>query len=68
MDYAFTAISTETGASIGVAFLGESGYLPVANMPEFTAYTDAQDYADKLNADNGLTGLEAWKIVASSMR
>ena len=68
MTYAFTAINTETGSTIGVAFLGESGYLPLANMPKFTVYSEAQDYADKLNHDNGLTGVEAWKIVASSMR
>ena len=68
MTYAFTAISTETGASIGVAFLGESGHLPVANMPEFTSYMAAIDYADKLNLDNGLDFEAAWKIVSSSMR
>ena len=68
MTYAFTAILTDTGASVGVAFQGEAGHMPVANMPEFTVYSDAQDYADKLNLDSGLTSLEAWKIIASSMR
>lgn len=66
--YAFTAILTETGSSIGIAFSGEAGHLAVANMPEFTVYSDAQDYADKLNLENGLNNLEAWKIIASSMR
>ena len=67
MTYAFAAILTETGSTIGVAFLGESGHWPLSNMPEFTVYSEAMDYADKLNLDNGLDFEAAWKIIASTM-
>ena len=67
-DFAFTAIITETGAGIGVAYQDMAGHFTTSNTPTFKAYPEAQEYADKLNADMGLSTLEAWKIVASSMR
>ena len=69
MEFAFTAITTETGTNTVAAALQDvGGYSRLSNMPEFETYPEAMDYADKLNTDMGLTTLEAWKIVASSMR
>ena len=44
------------------------GHANFLGAPEFETYAEAMDYADTLNADMGLSTLEAWKIVASSMR
>ena len=66
--FAFTAIITDTGAGIGVAYQDMAGHYTISNTPTFKAYPEAQDYADKLNTDMGLSTLEAWKIIASSMR
>jgi len=68
MDFAFTAVTTDTGSTVGAAVKGERGYSRLSNMPEFTTYDQAQEYADELNTKLGLTTLEAWKIVASTMR
>jgi len=68
MEFAFTAVTTETGATVGAAVKDEPGYCKLSNMPEFETYQEAQDYADELNAKLRLTTLDAWKIVASSMR
>ena len=67
-DFAFTAIITDTGAGIGVAYQDIPGHFTTSNMPTFQAYPEAQDYADTLNTKLGLTTLEAWKIIASSMK
>jgi hypothetical protein len=68
LEFAFTAVTTETGATVGAAVKDEPGYSKLSNMPEFGTYQEAQDYADELNAKLRLTTLDAWKIVASSMR
>ena len=66
--FAFTAIITDTGAGIGVAYQDIPGHFTTSNMPTFKAYPEAQDYADTLNTKLGLSSLEAWKIIASSMK
>ena len=68
MEFAFTAVTTETGATIGAAIKGERGYSRLSNMPEFKTMNDAMDYADELNNKLGLSNLEAWTITASTMR
>tara|TARA_R110000765_G_scaffold55185_2_gene109617 strand:+ start:128 stop:388 length:261 start_codon:yes stop_codon:yes gene_type:complete len=67
-EFAFVAIITETGASVGVAYQDTAGHFTMSNMPSFKVYADAMDYADTLNTKLGLSSLEAWKITASSMR
>ena len=66
--FAFTAIITDTGAGIGVAYQDMAGHYTISNTPTFGTYPEAQDYADTLNTKLGLTTLEAWKIIASSMK
>ena len=66
--FAFTAIITDTGAGIGVAYQDMAGHFTTSNTPTFKAYPEAQDYADTLNTKLGLSSLEAWKIIASSMK
>ena len=68
MEFAFTAITTETGASLAIATKGERGYSIMLEVPSFPSYSEADDYANELNAKLGLSTLDAWKIVASSMR
>ena len=68
MEFAFTAIITETGATIGAATRDIQGHSTLSNMPEFKTYGAASDFAEILNAKLGLSTLEAWKIVASSMK
>ena len=68
MTFAFTAVIGAAGSTIGAAVENVRGYSKLSNMPEFATYAQAQDYADELNAKLGLTTLEAWKIVASTMR
>ena len=68
MEFAFTAVTTETGATIGAAIKGERGYSKLSNMPEFKTIEAAMNYADELNNKLGLSNLEAWKITASTMR
>jgi hypothetical protein len=67
MEFAYVAVITDTGATIGAAIKGERGYATLSNMPTFTTYAAAMDYADELNNKLGLTSLEAWKITASTM-
>ena len=66
--FAFTAISTEAGASIGVAYRNQRGHYLLEDQPTFDSYPKAQEHADAMNVKLGLTGLEAWQIIASSMR
>ena len=68
MEFAYTAIITETGSSIGIAYQDMAGHYTMDNMPTFQAYSEAQDYADILNNKLGLSSLDAWKIIASSMK
>ena len=69
-DMAFVAIMVDGGrGTVGVAYQGESGYYRLGNMPEFETYPEAQKYAEELNTERlGLSTLEAWQIIASSMR
>ena len=68
MEFAFTAIITDTGSTIGIAYQDMAGHYTMDNVPTFKAYSEAQDYADTMNIKLGLSSLEAWKIIASSMR
>ena len=68
MTFAFTAVTTDTGSTVGAAIENVRGYSKLSNMPEFKTYPEAHDYAEELNTKLGLTTLEAWKIVASTMR
>ena len=68
MEFAYTAIITETGSSIGIAYQDTAGHYTMDNMPTFGTYSEAQDYADILNNKLGLSSLDAWKIIASSMK
>ena len=67
-EFAFTAVTTNNGATVGAAIQNISGYSILSNMPEFKTMNDAMDYADELNNKLGLSNLEAWKITASTMR
>ena len=67
-DFAFTAVTTDTGATVSAAIQDISGYSNLSNMPEFKTYAEADTYATELNSKLGLSSLEAWKIVASTMR
>ena len=69
MDFAFTAVPTESGNkyTLGVAHRNQKGFSRVSGF-EFETYDGAQARADGFNADIGLAKLEAWKIVASTMR
>ena len=68
IDQVYVAVITETGASIGIAKQDIRGYYTLDNMPEFETYADAMEHADALNSNSGLSSLEVWKIVASTMR
>ena len=66
--FAFPAVTTDTGATVGAAIQDITGYSTLSNMPEFKTYAEADTYATELNNKLGLTTLEAWRIVASTMR
>ena len=68
MSQAFTAIITDTGATVGMATQDVPGYYLLDNMPEFKTYAEADAVADEFNAKMGLSKLDAFKIVASTMR
>ena len=73
MEFAFTAVTTDTGAVIGIAQAYTPGYLPwnadgTLDIPEFKTYDEAATVAAELNTKLGLTTLQAWRIVASTMR
>ena len=68
IDQVYVAVITDAGASIGIAKQDIRGYFTLDNMPEFKTYDQAMEYADTLNSKLGLSSLEAWKIVASTMR
>ena len=67
-DFAFVAVTTDTGATVGAAIKGERGYSRLSNLPAVKPYAEAREYAEELNTRLGLTTLEAWRIVASTMR
>ena len=68
IDQVYVAVITDAGASIGIAKQDIRGYFTLDNMPEFKTYDQAMEYADTLNSKLGLSSLEAWKIVAATMR
>ena len=68
IDQVYVAVITDAGTSIGIAKQDIRGYFTLDNMPEFKTYDQAMEYADTLNSKLGLSSLEAWKIVASTMR
>jgi hypothetical protein len=69
--YAYTpVIHEEKGIAmtiIGRADFGTVGYTPMKNRT-FERHDEAQEFANELNKDLGLTKLEAWLIVADTMR
>ena len=71
-DFAFTAVTIvntdEWTYTIGIAHKDQPGFSRPVEFPAFETYDDAQKHADLLNKDIGLTTLEAWKIVASTMK
>ena len=68
IDQVYVAVITDNGASIGIAQQDIRGYFTLDNKPELKTYDQAIEYADTLNSKLGLSSLEAWKIVASTMR
>lgn len=52
---------------LGRADFGTSGYTPCKNRV-FETHKEAQEFADELNQDLGLTKLEAWILVMDTMR
>lgn len=67
--HAFTAVVVRgKGHGIGRADKGQPGYTPMPSLGFFRKHDEAKAKADKLNADLGLSTLEAWEIVASTMR
>ena len=68
IDQVYVAVITDNGASIGIAQQDIRGYFTLDNMPEFWTYREAQEYAEELNTKLGVTPVEAWHIVAASMR
>jgi len=69
--YAYTpVIHEEKGIAmtiLGRADFGTVGYTPCKNRV-FETHKEAQEFADELNQDLGLTKLEAWLIVTDTMR
>ena len=71
-EFAFTAVTIvntdEWTHTIGMAYKDQPGFSRPVAFSTFENYDDAQAHADLLNQDIGLTKLEAWKIVASTMK
>ena len=65
---AFTAVTTETGVTVGMATENIRGYYLLDNMPEFKTYAEADAVAEEFNATMGLSKLDAFKIVPSTIR
>lgn len=65
--HAFTAVIVEGGYGVGRADYGTTGYTPLKIVP-YATYEVAKELADMLNKDLGITPLEAWHIVANTMR
>jgi hypothetical protein len=65
--YAFTAVVVEGGSIIGKADKGTKGYTPHRHYGIWPKHSDAQTFADKLNAQLGHTKKSAFEIVASTM-
>lgn len=66
--WAWTAVVTGAGCSIGVADQDVAGYSPLRETLLFPTWDEAQAEADRRNERMGLTRHEAELIVISSMR
>lgn len=68
MKFAYTAVLDKELPKyiIGKAEQGRQGYTPMRYC-FFDSYKIAQEMADQLNKDLGLSRAEAWEIVAESM-
>lgn len=64
--HAFTATVTERGFGIGQADEGIPGYTPVEGT--FPTYEAAQAKAESMNIELGLSKMDSWEIVASTMQ
>ena len=64
---AFTAIVDSRGFSIGLAERDVAGYTPMPKFGQFESYEAARRTADQENRELGLSPIEAFEIVASSM-
>ena len=64
---AFTAIVDRSGFSVGLAERGVAGYTPMPKFGRFPSWEAAKSKADEENRDLGLSPVEAFEIVASSM-
>ena len=66
---AYTAVTARGGGfELGLAFEGGSGYV-AAELGRWEDYKTCQEQANNLNREiHGLSTVEAFKIVASSMR
>jgi len=63
---ALVAPYPKAGAMIGIVIEDEAGYSPTEWF--FPTLEAAEKYAEEYNGKLGLTSLEAWEIVTSSMR
>ena len=67
-DIAYVSVTTDSGFAIGLAHRGVRGYTPLPALPTFASLEEAEAYVKSLNHTAfGLTSLDAWKIVASTM-
>jgi hypothetical protein len=68
-DIAYVSVIADNGFAIGLARQGVRGYTPLPTHGTFTSSDAAEAYVKSLNATElGLKSLEAWKIVASTIR
>ena len=65
--HAYTAVVLEDGYGVGRADYGIPGYTPLKVAP-YQSFEEAKTAANMLNKDLGLNPLEAWHIVADTMR
>ena len=68
MDTAFTAVIADNGSIVAQVVLGIKGYLPRPEYGTFPNHNDADAKAKELNAGINVSSMDAWLIVASSMR
>ena len=68
MDKAYTAVIADQGSIVAEVILGMKGYLPRPEFGTFPNHNDAEAKAQELNTSRGISSMDAWLIVASSMR
>jgi hypothetical protein len=66
MKQAWTSIITDDGFSLGLATEGIRGYMRTSAW--FPTYDEATATADRMNQQDGITVLQAHRIVASSIK